>query len=268
LISAATYRLIQGVFTCRDLGRLTLKGISTPVPVYRVLGERGAQSRLDVGSTTGLTPSAGREREVGLLLGRWAQAKEGMGQVALLHGEAGIGESPLVQALKERLAREPSTRLECRCSAHHRHSPFYPAIDLYQRALQLRREAPPAAKPEEPERALAPPSLPPPDAVPLLASLLPVPFVDRDPALRLTPQQQKQKTREALLSVLRALTTRQPVLFILEDLHWTDPSTIAPLELRIARGPVARILPLLTCRPDFRQPWGFRAHLTPLTWRR
>ena len=140
VISAATYRLIHGFFNCRDLGRHTLKGISTPVPVYRVLGESGAQSRLEVASTTGLTPLVGREREVELLLQHWVQATEGRGQAVVLNGEAGIGKSRLVQTLKERLAGESYTLLECRCSAYHRNSPLYPVIDLYQRALQFRRE--------------------------------------------------------------------------------------------------------------------------------
>ena len=84
VISAATYRLVQGFCNCRDLGLHTLKGISTPVPVYHVLGESGAQSRLEVASTTGLTPLVGRAREVELLLEHWSQAKEGRGQAVLL----------------------------------------------------------------------------------------------------------------------------------------------------------------------------------------
>jgi len=154
VISAATYRLIQGFFNCRDLGPHTLKGLSTPVPVYRVLEESGAQSRLEVGSITGLTPLVGREREVGLLLERWAQAKEGRGQVVLLNGEAGIGKSRLAQMLKERLAGEQYTRLECHCSAYHRNSPLYPVIDLYQRALQFSREESSGAKLRKLEGAL------------------------------------------------------------------------------------------------------------------
>src|SRR5712692_252019 len=113
VISAATHRLIQGYFACRDLGPHTLKGISTPVPVYQVLGESGAQSRFEVVATTGLTPMVGREQEVGLLVERWERVKEGEGQVVLLSGEAGIGKSRLVQILKEHVATEPHARLEC-----------------------------------------------------------------------------------------------------------------------------------------------------------
>jgi class 3 adenylate cyclase len=118
MISAASYRLVEGFFACQGLGAHTLKSISRPVPVYRVLGERAAQGRLDVAATRGFTPLVGREQEVGLLLERWALIKDGLGQVVVLSGEAGIGKSRLVQALKERIAGERDVRWECRCSPY------------------------------------------------------------------------------------------------------------------------------------------------------
>ncbi|MBI3302813.1 MAG: AAA family ATPase, partial [Deltaproteobacteria bacterium] len=96
VISPATYHLVTGLFACQDLGPQTLKGISQPVLAYRVVRESEAQSRFEVAVTTGLTPLVGREQEVGLLLERWARAKEGAGQVVLLSGEPGIGKSRLV----------------------------------------------------------------------------------------------------------------------------------------------------------------------------
>ena len=93
VISAATFRLVQGYFTYDELGMHALKGVAAPVQVYRILGESAAQSRLDVGSVTGLTPLVGRDAEMTLLLERWAQSRDGMGQVVLLSGEAGIGKS-------------------------------------------------------------------------------------------------------------------------------------------------------------------------------
>src|SRR5262249_7475729 len=136
-ISAASQQLVQGYFLYDDLGTHALKGVDMPLQVYRVLGESGVQSRLDVLSPRGLIPLMGREAEVTLLLDRWAQVKDGLGQVVLLSGEAGIGKSRLVQVLKDHLAGEPHTLLECRCSSYHINSALYPVIDLWQRMFQV-----------------------------------------------------------------------------------------------------------------------------------
>lgn len=146
VMSGATYRLSEGFFACRSLGPATVKGISVPVDIYQVLEESGVQSRFEVATRTGLTPLVGREQEVGLLWERWERAKEGTGQVVLLSGEAGIGKSRLVQVLKERIATEQHTRLECRCSPYHQNSALYPVIDLLQRVLGFKREDSPQEK--------------------------------------------------------------------------------------------------------------------------
>jgi class 3 adenylate cyclase len=109
VISAVTYRLVQGLFECQDLGPQTLKGISTPLSLYRVVRESAVQSRFEAAIGTGLTPLVGREEELGLLQRRWTQATEGAGQVVLLSGEPGIGKSRLVQALKEQIGQEAAT---------------------------------------------------------------------------------------------------------------------------------------------------------------
>src|SRR2546426_1527832 len=122
VISASTYRLVLGLFECEDCGPQELKGVATPVSVYRVLRENEAQSRFEVAVRTGLTPLVGREEELGLLQRRWAQAKDGAGQVVLLSGEPGIGKSRLVQTLKEHVLQDGATRIEFRCSPYHQHS--------------------------------------------------------------------------------------------------------------------------------------------------
>jgi len=265
VVGEATWRLVQGYFAGQDLGLLPLKGLETPVQVYRVLGPSGAQSRLDVVSPRGLTPLVGRGAEVALLHERWAQARDGMGQVVLLSGEAGIGKSRLVLALKEQVAGEPHTRWECRCSSYFQDSTLYPLIDLSQRALQFGRDEASETKLQKIAAMLQRYDLAQPETVALWAALLSVPLADRYPPLHLTPQRQKQKTLEAIGALLRALAAEQPVLLIVEDLHWIDPSTLEWLTLLIDQEPVARLLLLLTYRPEFPAPWGARISLTPLT---
>ena len=103
------------------------------------------------------------------------------------------------------------------------------------------------------------------EAVPLFAALLSLPLPADYAPLTLSPEQQKQQTLHALLTILLRIAAQQPVLFVMEDLHWVDPSTLEFLSLLVDQGPTARILALLTFRPDFSPPWTGRAHLTQVT---
>jgi class 3 adenylate cyclase len=266
VISAASQHLVQGYFVCHDLGFHALKGVDTPLQAYCVVGESAARSRLDVASPRGLTPLVGRDTEVALVLDRWAQVTDGLGQVILLSGEGGIGKSRLVQVLKDYVASEPHARFECRCSPYHTNSALYPVIDLWQRALQFAPDDAPTDKLAKLEQGLAQSRVPLAETVPLFATLLslPLPAAQYAP-LMLTPQRQKQKTLEAFLALLVERAAQAPVLFIVEDLHWVDPSTLEFLGLLVDQGPTARICLLGTSRPQFTPPWTPRAHITQLT---
>jgi class 3 adenylate cyclase/predicted ATPase len=265
VLSDTTARLVQGYFVCQDRGVHTLKGMDTPVRVARVVGESPAQSRLDVAAASGFTPLVGRETEVTLLRERWAQACDGLGQVVLLSGEAGIGKSRLVRVLTEHVVAEGAPRLTLHCSPYHTNSAFYPVIDHLQRLLHWHRDVSPEARLATLEQAIQAARLPLEEAVPLLAALLAVPLLERYPPLTLSPQRQKQQTQEALVTWLLAETAQHPVLAVWEDLHWADPSTLELLGLLLDQVPTARLLLVLTARPEFRPPWGLRAHLTQLT---
>jgi TOMM system kinase/cyclase fusion protein len=262
VISAATFRLVRGYFTSQDLGAYALKGMVAPVQVYHILGESAAQSRLDVAETTGFTPLVGRDAEVELLLERWAQSQSGMGQVVLLCGEAGIGKSRLVEGVRERVLREGATRIAFRCSPYYQNSVLYPIVDHLQRFLHWHRNDTPEAKFDTLERVLQTSRLPLEEVIPLFAALLSVPLPVRYPPLSQTPQQQRHKTHEALVAWLLEETERQPVLAVWEDLQWADPSTLEVLSLVLDQAPTARMLTLLTCRPEFRPPWASSAPVT------
>jgi predicted ATPase/class 3 adenylate cyclase len=268
VISAATYHLIQGYFECADLGLRAVRGVSAPLQIYRVLDESEAHGRLEIAARRGLTPLVGREQEVRLLLACWKQVKEGQGQVVLLSGEAGIGKSRLVRVLRERIAGETQAWLECRCSPYHQNSALYSVVDLLQRVLGFTRDDSPGEKLRKLEVGAAHASPLQADLIPLLAALLSLPHPDGYPPLNLTPQRQKQKTLEALLTWLLAETERQPLPFIVEDLHWADPSTLEFLGLLIEQVPTARLLTILASRPEFTPPWASRSYLTHLTLQR
>jgi TOMM system kinase/cyclase fusion protein len=265
-MSEASYRLVQGYFDCEALGAQALRGVSQPLNIYRVLGESGVHSRLDIVSALGLTPLVGREQEVGLLFERWEQVKNGQGHVVLLTGDAGIGKSRLVQMLKEHIAQEPHIRWECRSSEYYQNTTLFPLTDLFQRLLQFQAEDTSDEKLGKLEHALSQYRLPVEESVPLVAPLLALPVPEnRYPPLNLSPQRQRQKTLETIVAILLELTERQPVLLIVEDLHWTDPSTLELVGLLLDQTPTASLLVLLTCRPHFQPAWHHRSYLTEIT---
>jgi class 3 adenylate cyclase len=265
VISAATYQLIAGYFTCEALGEQLLRGLAQPLGVYRVLRSSRVQSRIEVAAAHGLTPLVGRAPEVGLLLERWARVKAGMGQVVVLAGEAGIGKSRLVQVLKDHIASEAHTCLECRGLPYYQHTALYPVIELMQRWLQWQPGAEPGAALGKLEALLARAQLALAEAVPLVAELIALPLpAERYPAIRLTPEQQRQRTFDVVLALVDALAAQQSVLLIVEDLHWVDPSTLELLTLLLDQVPTLRLYLVLTCRPTLQPTWGFRTHLTPI----
>jgi TOMM system kinase/cyclase fusion protein len=265
-VSEATYRLVQGYFECQNLGAQTLRGVSDPLHVYRVLQESGARGRLDVAMTRGLTPLVGRESEVTLLLERWEQVKAGQGQVILLTGEAGIGKSRLVQMLKDHITNEPHLRWECRSAEYYQNTVLFPLIDLFQRILQWQQDETPDEKLSKLEQTLRQYRLPLEETVPLFTPLLALSLpANRYPLLNLSPQRQRQKTLETLAAILLELAEHQPVLLIVEDLHWSDPTTLELLNLVIEQIPTTSILTVLTCRPTFQPSWSHRSYLTEIT---
>ena len=158
------------------MGERTLRGVTQPLTVYRVLEASGATSRLDVAVTQGLTPLVGREQEVGLLLERWAQAKSSQGQVVLLTGDAGIGKSRLVQVLKDHVAHEPHVRWECRSAEYSQNTALFPLTDLFQRLLGFETSETPEAKLAKLEHALSQYRLPLEESIQLFAPLLSLPI--------------------------------------------------------------------------------------------
>ena len=265
VLSAATHRLIEADFDCHELGHQTLRGVVAPVVLYRVMGERAADRRLHAPTTRPLTRMVGRAPEAAQIVQLWQRVRTHAGHILLLSGEAGVGKSRLVQELKTHVVSERHVWLECRCLPYHQHSALAPIIELVQRLLQLRREDTPAEQLTKVERMLRFCRMPLAETVPLFAALWSFPLpIDRYPPLSLTPQQQRHQTLAALRSILKQLATQRPVVFLMEGLHGVDPSTLEFLNLLIDKGPLARVLVILTYRPEFIPSWSPGEHVTVL----
>ena len=263
VITEATRRLVAGFFACEPLGDRAIRGIPRPVEVHRVVGRGEAASRFDAARSAGLSPLTGRDQEVNLLKDRWEHAKEQSAQLVHLTGEAGIGKSRLVLVLKEFVADDEAGRsasiLEWRCSPQHQDSGLHPAIECLERILRFRPTDPPRARLEKLSGHLKVLGLDDPSRLALMASMLSIPAEGLYPLPGLSPVRQKEKTLEALLDWLDAQAGRRPVLFIVEDLHWVDPSTLEFLGMLVEQRPAERIMTVLTSRPEFVPPWPTRA---------
>lgn len=266
VMSEATVKFVAGYFDFKPLRDPALTAPIEPPLVYEVLGASALQTRLDVGLARGLTPFVGREAELAVLRDRWSHVQEGMGQVVMLRGEAGIGKSRLTQVLKDEVSREQPQPVECRCSPYHQHTALYPVIDSLHRALQARSAASGTRPLETLEALLRPYRIPLEKSVPLLANLLSLPIPEaRYAPLSFSPQRQRKLTLELLSTLLVAQSAEAPLVFIVEDLHWADPSTLGFLDVLIGQVPTSPLLVVLTFRPAFEARWSEPSWITSVT---
>src|SRR5262249_28157542 len=202
--------------------------------------------------------------EVGTLVDRWERAAEGEGQNVLVVGEAGVGKSRLVHQLRKRLAAVPHTWLECRASPYTEGTPFHPVIDLVQQGVAFTPEDTAADKVEKLERAVTLARLDLPETVPLVADFLGLAAPENYPRLALHPDVQRRKTMELLTAWNLAIAEVQPLVMLVEDLHWVDPSSLELFGRLMAQTATARVLLIGTTRPEFTPPWPARSNVTTL----
>src|SRR5262245_19005708 len=264
VIAEGTRKLLGNLFELEDLGARDLKGISGPVRAWAALRSSAAEGRFEALHASGLTALVGRDEELELMLRRWSKAKGGEGQMVLLSGEAGIGKSRLTAALLERLTSEPHTRLRYFCSPQHTDSAFYPIIGQMERAAGLVLNDTSQAKLDKLEAVLAQTSTSKQDAA-LFAEMLSLPNDGRYPALDPDPQRRRQRTLEALNLQMEVLSRSNPVLMIVEDVHWSDPTSLEAFGRAVDRVASHRVLMIVTFRPEFQPPWIGRPHVTALT---
>jgi class 3 adenylate cyclase/tetratricopeptide (TPR) repeat protein len=264
VVSESTHHLLGRQFDYQSLGEQTLKGFTNPVQVWRVLREAAVASRFAAGHAARTGPFIGRVQEMGLLLDRWQLAKTCEGHVVFLSGEPGMGKSRIVDALFERIVDDPYYHLFFQCSPYHTNSALHPVIRQFERSGSFTLEDSAAVKLEKLEGLLSATDNLSDSTRSLFADLLSIPLDDRYPPLDLAPAQRKAATIAAIAHQLTRLAEQKPVLFVLEDAHWIDPTT-QELVTRVIDGIASMcVLVLITARPEFLSPWTGRDHVTSL----
>ncbi len=264
VLSEQTRRLAGGSFEYADLGEQSLKGIAEPVRIWHITGASAVASRFEAATQGVVTPLVGREHEVAMLLERWQLAQDGEGQVVLLSGEAGIGKSRILRALRERLQAAVRSTLLLQCSPHYINSAFYPTIDNFERALKFSRDETAESKLDKLETLLVGSYRRPRDDVRFIATILSLPCEARYGPLEMTPQRQKDETIRALVDIVEAAARLQPMVMLFEDAHWADPTSLDVLDLLIDRIGHLPLLMVLTHRPEFQSRWSQHGHVTAL----
>lgn len=269
ICTEVTHQLVRRYFESSFRGRRKVRGVNRPLALFTV-GSPSADAH-DARADK-LTPLVGRNQEMNLLFERWARAREGMCQVVVLVGEPGLGKSRLADTLKRhvqsQLNQADATVIEWHCSPYYQNTPLYPASEFLARYLDFGNQAAPANPIDRLVGYLSDYELARPEVVPLFASLLSLSADARFPTLDLSPVREREATFRALQELLWAHGARLPALFIVEDLHWADPSTVEFLKQLITEGLSGRVLTVLTFRPEFQAPWPTVSHQTSLALNR
>jgi predicted ATPase/class 3 adenylate cyclase len=267
VIAESTRKLLGNLFEFQDLGARALKGIAGPVRAFAALRPSSVESRFEALHASGVTELVGRDEELELLLRRWSKAKAGDGQVVLLSGEAGIGKSRLTAALLERLASEPNTRLRYFCSPQHTDSALYPIIGQMERAAGFAHDDTPNTKLNKLDTLLGQSATSAQEAA-IIAEMLSLPNDGRYSSLELPPPERRQRTLFGLVSQVVAFSAQNPVLMILEDAHWADPTSLELFDRIVNTIPSLRVLLIVTFRSEFELQWIGRPHVTAITLNR
>jgi len=264
LVTASTRRLLNSTFVYGEPERYVLAGVSEAVSACRVTEKRAVESRFKAKRSNKITRLVGRDQELQQLLALLDRARFCKGQVGLICGEAGIGKSHLCEFLLEHIVEEPHVTVRYQCSPHHLNSPFYPVISQLEHAMGFEQTDTPEVKLEKLEAALSQAVEATPEDVLLYAALLSIATPKREPLPGVTPQRQKDLTIAALIRHLLGLADKQLLIVVLADAHWIDSSTLQLFNRIIPLVKAARILVLISFRPEFIPQWLGEPHLTML----
>ena len=251
--SAATLALVKGLFLVDPVGARTVKGIAEPIDVFRVVRPTGVRSRLEAAAGR-LTPFVGRRADLGVLSEKWASAAAGRGAAVLLRGEPGVGKSRLADQLRDIVSGQPYSWIDCSCSPYTQMSVLWPVARLIEQGLGLLEDDDARTRLNRLRSSLGTAGVDLPDAVDLGAALVGLVHVD---AASMSSERKLERTLEILVTWVQTLSRPQPLVLLVEDLHWCDPTSLDLLDELLARHPRRRhpLLLLMTARPEFSDDW-------------
>lgn len=267
VIAEGTRRLVGQMFDGRALSTAEDNDLP-PLAAWKVNGESPAASRFHARRGPEMSPLMGRRDEAELLLRRWRQARLGDGSVVLLSGEAGIGKSRLAENLLTSIENELHTCLRLSCSPHHSHSSLHPLIDLLNRVMNSKRDDAPRSQFNRLRDLLTPGTGHPTRDVTLLAELMGIPPDTQYEALTASPEQKREMTFATLLDCLTSAAAQRPVLIVIEDVHWIDPTSLDLLDRLVTRAAALPIMVVVTFRPEFQPTWLGQPNVTMLSLNR
>lgn len=254
-ITTQTRRLIGENFALEPMPAQVVKGFPDLLESWLVTGVLDGRSRFDVRAGSNLRRMVGREEELARLLGEWDASLTGDGRAVLITGEAGIGKSRLLQSLVERTGGIPREHLAFQCSPFHRDTSLSPFIAWLKRSARILLATAADTALTNIDSFLAGFGYETAETVPLIASLLSVPFESRYEAPLLSPQLQRDRTIELILDLVVSTSEAGPLLMVLEDLYWADPTTLELLTRLTSRSAAFPGLIVMTARPGFESPF-------------
>ncbi len=264
-VTEETFRLTEGFFRFEALGPKPIKGKDNPAKAYRVIASSGPRTRFDVSTERGLTPLVARHRELELLLESFERAKAGRGQAISIVGEAGLGKSRLLYEFRKAVANENAAFIEGKCLSYAKAIPYHPIIDMLKwnfevvdgdadstifnkvwKVLKILDEAP---------------------SLPYVLELLSVKDsgIDKIP---LSAEAKKDRIVDAIKRLVLKRAENRTLILAIEDLQWIDKSSEKVVKQLFGTIPGARVMLLLTYRPEFVQVWGEKSYRSQLNLNR
>jgi class 3 adenylate cyclase len=265
LMTGAVHDLVSGLFAVEDLGARTVEGSAEPMRLYRVIRSGLASGRGRGFAPRGLAAFVGRDDELRLLSNRWERVRDGEGQMVLVSGEPGIGKTRILEAFRARIKADPHLWIESAGAPLFSNTPFHALIQMFNQGLGWRGDEDDTERVDRLEGALGPTGLKLGEAVPLIAEMLGLQVSEKYPLLNLAPDQRRVRLLAAMAGWVFSATRRQPLVLVIEDLQWVDPSTMELVHTLAEQGATAPLMLLCTGRPEFRPTWNARSHHAQIT---